>query len=83
MTSFLTSFRPIIYYLPHLFVKHEKKKINIIYHFFDTKTKERFDSLEVSIMQARLSVSDYENYVSISGQIKFPKKVEDVISDDD
>ena len=30
-------------------------------------------------MQSKLSNKDYENYVSISGQIKFPKKMGDAL----
>src|SRR5439155_9017627 len=51
----------------------------IIYHLFDTKTKEEFDNLEVSIIQSKLSANNYENYVSISGQVKFPKKMGDAM----
>src|SRR5436305_99392 len=51
----------------------------IIYHFFDTETKQEFDNLEISTMQSRLSAKYYENYVSISGQVKLPKKMKDAI----
>src|SRR5207248_1971555 len=49
----------------------------IIYHFADTKSKKEFDNLEVSIMQSRLNVKNYENFVSISGKVKFPEKMGD------
>ncbi|CAJ0635985.1 3276_t:CDS:2, partial [Entrophospora sp. SA101] len=47
----------------------------IIYHFFDTETKKGFDNLEISIIQSKPNFR--ENYVSISGQVKLPKKIED------